>query len=285
MTPPGAASIRCAAHFQPFPLMKLRNSRILRLLRDNRFVATMKLNTTDPRVAEMAGIAGYDALWLCQEHVPGDWIQLEHTIRAARIHDMDTLVRISKGAYSEYVRPLEAGATGIIVPHVETAEEAARIVSWTRFNPIGKRALDGGNTDGAYCVAPVEEYLANSNTEKVIVLQIESPEGLSQVEAIAAVPGFDGFLFGPGDFSHRIGKAGDLNDPEVTAARQRVAKAAKANGKFMMVSGLYTSFEDLVNEGHRVFNLGSDVGGLNTWFKQRMDLLQDHIKSLPTDQK
>lgn len=265
--------------------MKLRTSRILRLLRTNRFVATMKLNTTDPRIAEMAGLAGIDGLWLCQEHVPGDWMQLEHTIRAARIHDMDTLVRVSKGGYSDYVRPLEAGATGIIVPHVETAEEAARIVALARFHPLGKRALDGGNTDGAYCVVPVEEYLENSNTEKIIVLQIESPEGLAQVEAIAAVPGFDGFLFGPGDFSHRIGKAGQLNDPEVTAARQRVAKAAQANGKFMMVSGLYTSFEQLVAEGHRVFNLGSDVGGLNTWFKQRMEVLQNHVKSLPAEAK
>ena len=261
--------------------MKLRTSRILRALRENRFVSTMKLNLTDPRVAEMAGIAGYDALWLCQEHVPGDWTQLEHTIRAARIHDMDTLVRVAKGSYSDYVRPLEAGATGIIVPHVESAEEAARIVSWTRFHPLGKRALDGGNTDGAFCVAPMEDYIENSNTEKVIVLQIESPEGLAQVEAIAAVPGFDGFLFGPGDFSHRIGKASQLNDPVVTAARQRVGKAAKANGKFMMVSGLYTSFEQLVSEGHTVFNLGSDVGGLNTWFKQRLEVLQGHVKALP----
>jgi 4-hydroxy-2-oxoheptanedioate aldolase len=261
--------------------MKLRPSRILRLLRESRFVSTMKLNLTDPRVTEMAGIAGYDALWLCNEHVPTDWTTLEHAIRAARLYDMDTLVRVAKGSYSDYVRPLEAGATGIIVPHVESAEEAQRIISWTRFHPLGKRALDGGNTDGAYCTAPVEEYLHHSNTEKLIVLQIESPEGLAQVEAIAAVPGFDGFLFGPGDFSHRIGQAGKLTLPEVTTARVRVANAAKKHGKFAMTAGLYVPFAQLVTEGHTVFNLGSDVGGLNTWFTQRMELLQDHIKALP----
>lgn len=261
--------------------MKLRSSRVLRLLRENRFAATMKLNLTDPRVAEMAGIAGFDALWLCQEHVPGDWTTLEHTIRAARLHDMDTLVRVAKGSYSDYVRPLEAGATGIIVPHVESAAEARKIVEWTRFHPLGKRALDGGNTDGAYCVVPVEDYLRNSNAEKIIVLQIESPEGLEQVEAIAAVPGFDGFLFGPGDYSHRIGQAGNLTHEAVAAARQRVGRAARAHGKFMMTSGLYIPFEQLVAEGHTVFNLGSDVGGLNTWFRQRLELLAGQVKTLP----
>jgi 4-hydroxy-2-oxoheptanedioate aldolase len=260
--------------------MQLRTSRILRVLRENRFVSTMKFNLTDPRVTEMAGIAGCDAIWLCQEHVPGDWIQLEHTIRAARLHDMDSLVRVSKGSYSDYVRPLEAGATGIIVPHVESAAEAGKIVEWTRFHPMGKRALDGGNTDGAYCMAPVQDYLHNSNTEKLIILQIESPEGLAQVEAIAAVPGFDGFLFGPGDYSHRIGKAGELLDPEVVAARKRVAAAARAHGKCMMTAGLYAPFEEFVAEGYNIFNLGSDVGALITWFGQRMELFQNHIKAL-----
>ena len=261
--------------------MKLAPSRILRVLRENRFPALMKFNLTDPRVAEMAGIAGYDGLWLCNEHVPTDWTTLEHTIRAARLYNMDTLVRVAKGSYSDYVRPLEAGATGIIVPHLESDEEARQVLASARFHPLGKRALDGGNTDGAYCNVPVTEYLQHANTERLIVLQIESPEGLAQVEAIAAVPGFDGFLFGPGDFSHRIGKAGDLTAPEVVAARRRVGAAARANGKFVMAAGLYAPFAELVADGHNVFNLGSDVGGLNTWFQQRLELLQRHVKELP----
>jgi len=265
--------------------MKLAPSRILRVLREHRFPALMKFNLTDPRVAEMAGITGYDGLWLCNEHVPTDWTTLEHTIRAARLYDMDTLVRVAKGSYSDYVRPLEAGATGIIVPHVESAEEARQIVECARFHPLGKRALDGGNTDGAYCTVPVNEYLQHANTERLIVLQIESPEGLAQVEAIAAVGGFDGFLFGPGDFSHRIGKAGDLAAPEVVAARRRVGVAARANGKFAMASGLYAPFAELVADGHNVFNPGSEVVALTTWFSQRIELLKSNVSALPASAK
>ncbi len=91
-----------------------------------------------------------DAVWLCTEHVPNDWLSLENQIRAARIHDVDALVRVGRGSYSDYIRPFEAGAAGIIVPHVANEEEARQIVEWVRFHPAGKRALDGGNVDGNF---------------------------------------------------------------------------------------------------------------------------------------
>jgi 4-hydroxy-2-oxoheptanedioate aldolase len=150
---------------------------------------------------------------------------------------------------------------------------------------MGKRALDGGNTDGRYCTVPITDYIKHANSE---VPDRHPPDriarGLAQVEAIAAVPGFDGFLFGPGDFSHRIGKAGQLLAPEVTAARQRVG-AARAHGKFVMAAGLYAPFAELVADGHNVFNLGSDVGGLTTWFSQRLELLKNNVTALPASAK
>src|SRR5208282_1193196 len=108
---------------------------------------------------------------------------------------------------------------------------------------------------GQFCLIPVDEYIRHSNSERIVILQIESPEALEQVEKIAAVPGFDGFLFGPGDFSHRIGKIGQLDDPEVVAARKRVASAAPSHGKFAMTAGLIAPFAELVAEGHRVINI------------------------------
>jgi len=261
--------------------MKTRPSRVLRLLREGQFPAVFKSNLADPRVVEAAGLCGVDAVWLCNEHVPTDWSGLENQIRAARIHNIDSIVRVSKGSYSDYVRPLEAGATGIMVPHVASAAEARQIVEWCRFHPIGKRALDGGNIDGQFCLLPQAEYLQHANTEVILLFQIESPEGLEQVEAIAAVPGFDGLLFGPGDFSHRIGKVGQLDAPEVAVARKRVAAAGRKHGKFVMAAGLYAPFGDLVAEGHNVFGIGADVIGITSYVKQRLELLQSHITALP----
>jgi 4-hydroxy-2-oxoheptanedioate aldolase len=261
--------------------MNLRSSRVLRRWREDQLPAVLKINLSDPRVIEIAGLCGADAVWLCNEHVPNDWIGLENQIRAARIHDIDSFVRVARGSYSEYIRPFEADATGIIVPHVSSAEEAARIVEWVRFHPVGRRALDGGNSDGQFCRVPISDYIQHSNAERVVILQIESPQALENVEAIAAVPGFNGLLFGPGDFSHLIGKAGQIGDPEVVAARRRVGAAARKHGKFAMSAGLIAPLPELVEEGYRVVGIGADVVGLNQYVSQRLDLLRQMTAELP----
>jgi len=261
--------------------MSARPSRILKLLRENQLPTVLKVNFSEPRVIEIAGLCGIDAVWLCTEHVPNDWIGLENQIRAARVHNIDTLVRVGRGSYSDYIRPIEAGATGIIVPHVASVAEARQIVEWARFHPLGKRALDGGNIDGEFCLIPMDEYIRHSNTERIVILQIESPEALENVEQIAAVPGFDGVLFGPGDFSHRLGKPGQLDDPVVVAARRRIAAACRAHGKFAMTPGLIAPLDQLVAEGYRVINIGADVVGMSGYVQQRLELVQGHISKLP----
>lgn len=270
---------------QPPHSMKLRSSRVLKLLQEGRLPMVLKINLSDPRVIEIAGLSGVDAVWLCTEHVPNDWLGLENQIRAARVHNIDTLVRVGRGSYSDYIRPLEADATGIIVPHVASEQEARQIVEWVRFHPVGKRALDGGNTDGQFCLVPLDDYIQHSNTERVVILQIESPEALENVEKIAAVPGFNGILFGPGDFSHRIGKTGQMDAPEVVAARKRVAAACRQHGKFAMTAGLIAPFPELIAEGYRVVGIGADVVALTAYVKQRLELVQGHIAALPAGVK
>jgi 4-hydroxy-2-oxoheptanedioate aldolase len=265
--------------------MKLRPSRILSLLRQGQLATTFKVNLNDPRVIEIAGLSGCDGVWICGEHVPNDWTNVENQVRAARLHDMDSLVRVAKGSYSDYIRPFEADATGIIVPHVASGAEARQIVDWVRCHPVGKRPLDGGNTDGQYCMVPITDYLRHTNEERIIVMQIESPEALAKVEEIAAVPGFNGLMFGPGDFSHRIGKVGQVDDPEVVAARKQVAAAARRHGKFVMSSGLFQPFGDLIAEGHQIFNIGADVIALGAYAKQRLELVRGQVDALPPELK
>ena len=239
------------------------------LLRAGHPAPCMKLNTIDPRVVEMTGLAGYPVAWLCNEHVPNDWLNLEHQVRAAKLHDMDSIIRVAKGSYSDYIKPLEADATGIMVPHVSSAEEARQIVAWTRFHPLGKRPIDGGNTDGQFCRASTSDYLENGNRERFIILQIESPEGLEHVDEIAAVEGFDILHFGPGDFSHRIGQAGNANHPAVKDARARIAQAARKHGKYAMSQPI-APFRELVAEGYQIISVGADVMGLNDYLDARL---------------
>ncbi|MCB1211872.1 MAG: aldolase [Verrucomicrobiales bacterium] len=247
--------------------MKLRSSRILREVRSGQKATVLKLNLIDPRIVELAGLAGASAVWLCNEHVPNDWLNLEHQIRAAKLHDLDTIVRVSKGSYSDYIKPFEADATGIMVPHISNADEARKVVEMVRCHPLGKKPMDAGNMDGLFCQIPLTDYAQHCNTERFIILQIESPEALENVEEIAAVPGFDMLLFGAGDFSHRIGKLGQALDPEVVAARKRVAAAAIANGKYVAVASLFGQKEELIAEGTHIFTLGADVIALGDAFR------------------
>lgn len=262
---------------------KLRPSRILRELRNGQNSTVLKLNLADPRVVELAGLSGASAVWLCNEHVPNNWLNLEHQIRAAKLYDMDTIVRVNKGGYSEYVKPFECDATGIMVPHVTSAEEARHVVDMVRCQPLGNKALDAGNMDGAFCQVSLAEYAHHCNTEKFVILQIESPEALAVVEEIAAVPGFDMLLFGAGDYSHRIGKLGQATHPDVVAARQKVAAAALKYGKHVAVASLYGQKEAIVAEGTRVFTLGADVLELGGAFQGLVSAFHGTNASLASD--
>jgi 4-hydroxy-2-oxoheptanedioate aldolase len=247
--------------------MNLRPSRILKKARSGGRATVLKLNLIEPRIVELAGLAGADAVWLCNEHVPNDWLNLENQIRAAKLYDMDTIVRVSKGPYSDYVKPFECDATGIMVPHITSPDEARQVVEMVRCHPMGRRAMDGGNMDGLFCQVPLKDYANHMNTERFIILQIESPEALEKVEEIAAVPGYDALLFGAGDFSHRIGKLGQATAPDVVAARKRVAAAALKHGKLVAVASLYGQADQVIDEGTTIFTLGADVlelgAGLN----------------------
>ncbi|MDB6170244.1 MAG: aldolase [Verrucomicrobia bacterium] len=252
------------------PNRLLRRSRILKLLRSGGAATCFKSNLSDPRVIEIAAMSGVDSVWLCNEHVPSTWTMIENQIRAAKLYDVDTLVRVEKGSYSDYVKPFEADATGILVPHVTTAEEARQTVKWTRFKPVGSRAMDGGNADGKFCALGVDDYIANNLRERIIVMQIESPEALENLDEILAVPGFDLVCFGPADFAHLSGLPGRTDDARVVAARRLVARRAQAHGKFAMAAGSSVSGAALQQEGHRLITLGADVVGLGNYVRGKV---------------
>ncbi len=228
----------------------------------------MKLNFADPRVAEMAAGYGFDCLWLCMEHIGNTWEQIENQVRAAKIFDVDCLVRVARGSYSNMIRPLEMDAAGIIVPHVMNADDAAEVARQTRFHPIGRRGVDGGNADASYCRIPIEQYMEEANAERIICVQIEDPEALDEIENIAKVPGISMFYFGPQDFSHAIGVPGQKDHPDVQDARRRVAQVAKQHGIFAGTSRAGRPFAELAEMGYQLITPGSDVIGLKNYWDQ-----------------
>jgi len=254
--------------------MQMRPSKVLKKLRAGEIVNCIKFNLSCPRAAEIAAMVGFDCIWPDMEHVPTDWTTIEQMIRTGKAYDVDTMVRVARGCYSDYVRPLEADATGIMVPHVMSLEDARSVVWQTRFQPIGRRAVDGGNADGAYCMIDHREYLKTANEQRFVAVQIEDPEPLDDLDEIARLDGIDMIFFGPADFSHGIGSPGQWDHPLVVDARKRVAQVCRANGKFAATVARKDDCSELIEMGYRFLNVGADVVGLGNYFKDALSMFR-----------
>lgn len=186
---------------------------------------------SDPAVAEMLSLMGFDFLWIDLEH---SWRSLETAgalMRASRVGSADVLARPAKGELLRLGRMLEAGATGIMYPRCDHADEAAEVVRWMKFPPQGQRGLDGAGADRPYGAIDIAPYAHQANQTTWLLVQIEDPAALEHVEAMARVPGVDGIFFGPGDFSMHVGIPGQFDHPLIKNAARRVAKAATSAGK------------------------------------------------------
>ena len=234
--------------------ISMRRSRTLELLRAGKTVFSVKLGCTDPKYAEIAAMMGFPCIWVDAEHTANDYYVIKHQIMAAKIYDTDILV----------------DASGIMVPHVMSAEDAKRVVHMTRFHPIGRRPVDGGNADARYGNIPQAEYNRIANDQRFIILQIEDPEAMEQIDEIAAVPGYDMLFFGPGDFSHSIGHSGEMNHPDVVNGFVKVAEAARKHGKFAGTVGSMSNARERVEMGYQFMNIASDGSALRSCFREVM---------------
>ena len=250
--------------------MKMRPSRVLEQLWAGRLATCFKMNFADARAVEIAAMTGFDCIWLDMEHVANDFSVIEKGIWAAKSQDVDVMVRVARGGYSDYIRPLELDAAGIMVPHLMSLADARQVVRMTRFHPVGLRPVDGGNADGAYCGINFTDYLQQANEQRFVVVQIEDPEPLEELEAIAAVPGIDMLFFGPGDFSQGIGVPGQWEDPRLIAARRQVAEVAVRHGKFAGTVGAPANLQSLYDLGYRFVSMGADVIALSNHCKEIM---------------
>jgi 4-hydroxy-2-oxoheptanedioate aldolase len=247
--------------------MEMRKSRVLRQMR-NGFVATStKLNLESIRGVDIAAMCGFDCIWVDMEHVPTDYNFIENAVRAAKVHDVDLLTRVRRGCYSNLINPFEADSTGIMVPHLMSLEDAKKVVYYTKFYPEGRRPIDGGNADGAYCLIDGTEYMKQANQERFVIVQIEDPEPLEELEEICALPGLDMIFFGPADFSHGLGTFCDMSDYRVEEAKKRIADCARRHGKWAGTVGGVANFDALVDMGYTFINTGADVIGLANYYK------------------
>jgi 2-keto-3-deoxy-L-rhamnonate aldolase RhmA len=241
--------------------------RLKELLRQGKLTRILCLGQLcNPKMVEIAGLqGGYDAIWLDQEHGSVTSAEVEQATRAARAVGVETFVRLAATDYAAVMRPLEAGAGGIMAAQVHSAKEAETIVRWAKFHPRGIRGINNTGVDGRYGTIPLADYLRQANDEIFVAIQIENCDGLEDVERIAAVPDVDILFLGSADLSQSMGLPAEWDHPRHWQAIERVAAAARSNNVawgILPPSPAYA--RRCVELGCRMLSLGIDV-----WIVQR----------------
>ena len=190
--------------------------------------------TGSPKIAEMAGRLGFDLVWIEVEHGGASFSDVEDLCRATEAGGAIPVVRVADEGRGDVLRALEAGGRMIVVPLVNDAETARRLVENGKFAPLGSRGFNtrsrglGYGLDG---IAKIAETFARANRETHLIAQIETREAVENLEAICATPGISGILVGPGDLSMAYGKPGAFTDPEFIAVVADIMSRTRAAGK------------------------------------------------------
>lgn len=172
------------------------------------------------------------------------------------------LVRIAGHQFEDATRLLDMGALGIICPNVSTRVEAESFVRACRFPPLGERSVGGAGPLQGYRATPLAEVNNQGNASTMLIAMLESPDGITNADAIAAVPGIDVLLIGSNDLCTAMGIPGELKSPKLRSAYESTAKACKARGKHLGVGGIRADVEhvaELVKLGARFVIAGSAV--------------------------
>ncbi len=214
-----------------------------------------------PKLVEIVGLQGcYEAVWLDQEHAGLTIEQIEQAARAARATGLDSFVRLAPTDYATVMRPLEAGAGGVMAAQVRSARQAEEVVHWAKFQPRGMRGVNGTGVDGRYGSLPMAEYATRANAETFVAIQIEHIDALEEVEKIAAIPDVDVLFIGPADLSQSMGLAGDWEHPRIWQAVERVARAARDHKIHWAILPPNLAYANrCVALGCRMLSLGLDV--------------------------
>jgi len=258
----------------------MRPSKVLRVIREGGVASSLKVISSDPRIVETMAASGTDAVWVCTEHTPTNYENIENQVRAAKVFDVDLIVRCSRGSYSDHIRGLEADAAAVMVPHIMGLADARDVVRMTKFPPLGRRACDGGNVDGLYTRIQFTDYLAQASAERFTIFQIEDPEPLDELEAIAECPGVDMLFFGPSDYSLAVGMPGRIWDPKTMKVGERIARLARKAGKMAGTVAVPDKVRTLCDMGYNFLNIGGDVSALAVYSDERIDQFRQCIADI-----
>lgn len=248
----------------------LQPNKLKRALADGTPVFGLINSVPAPLLVEMLGYAGYDFVIIDLEHSCTNLETVEHALRAAECSGTTSLVRVPGPDPATILRVLDAGAQGVVIPHVSSADEARAAVSPSRYHPLGTRGISGGRTTGFGTIG-LTDYFALANAEILVAVMIEDRAGVDAIDAILAVPGIDLVIEGAVDLSQSFGVPGQRLNPDVQAAIAHLADRSQAAGiPFCAVPRAEGQIEAWRRQDVRAFLVGDDRGVAYRAFKSHL---------------
>jgi 4-hydroxy-2-oxoheptanedioate aldolase len=257
----------------------LRNAAVERLKAGELAVGIILRQARTVDIAPVMKACGYD--WL--------FLDLEHNSM-----DLDTAVQISVAALGAGIAPiarvparqlwlatriLDGGGLGIVVPHVDTPEEAKSVAAALRYPPVGHRSVAGGLPHFGYEKLGLAETCAAINAATLVVVMLETPQAIANADAIAAVPGIDALLVGTNDLAMELGIPGGFGDERIVAAYQAVIDACRKHGKHAGVGGIADDalLRKYIQMGVKLVLPGSDLAFLQMAATERAATMRSFL--------
>jgi 2-keto-3-deoxy-L-rhamnonate aldolase RhmA len=229
----------------------------------------------DPIVAEIMARAGYDWLTVDMEHSVISLQSAQDLIRCIAFHGVVPLVRVGHNDATIIKRVMDAGAHGVIVPMVNTREDAIRAVQAVKYPPYGCRGVGLARAQGYGF--EFEVYKDWNQSESIVIVQIEHIKAVDHMEEIMKVNGVDGFIVGPYDLSGSLGVPGDFKHPKMTDALSRIAALSKQHdylAGYHVIEPDPDALQEKINSGYRFLAYSLDTIYLGKSCRNAMDSAQ-----------
>lgn len=234
------------------------DNRVKRMLRDGKKTAGAWLQIASPFTAEILARAGFDWLIVDMEHGPGDILTLVGQLQAMNGSGVVPLVRAPWNDFVSIKRILDAGVYGLLIPYINSGEEAAAAVRACRYPPHGIRGVAGSPRAQGYG-QNVGEYLEHANDAILLIVAAETPTAVANLDDILAVDGVDGVFIGPMDLATSMGYLGNPAHPSVQEAIARIEEKVLAAGKVLgTISSTWEQAQRLYGRGYQMVMLMAD---------------------------
>ena len=256
--------------------MIYQNSMKRALLNGDVVFGPMVSEIRSPGIAILFAQAGFDYFFIDLEHSCFSLETVSDMVMAARAADIPVIVRPSRRKSANYLsRPLDIGASGLLVPQIRTRQETEEVVRWSRYQPIGSRGMALSRQHTFFQSGNAPDSMNQLNEQILIAIQIENRDALANLDDILSVPGIDAAFVGPGDLAAALGRPGDSSHPEVEEAIQQVIDVSR---KKDLIPGIFTgSIEKAtywIDQGMKMIGYCTDIALIQRVCKSSVQALR-----------